>query len=225
MSQRKTVFVVGGDPMVAKMFRSFGIATAFDIANADMVCFTGGADVSPQLYGEDKHPSTSCSPERDRREGEIYIQCRKLNKPMVGICRGGQFLNVMNGGKMYQDVDNHAVAAGHVLVDLETSERIKVTSTHHQMMRPNLATDAECEVVAIAHLTTRREMARIVTYKHNMNGLWEDYEVLWYSKTKCLCFQPHPEYSFKSCTDYFYRLLIRFGFIEVLDLKPSIEAA
>ena len=148
---------------------------------ADLLCFTGGADVSPELYGEE-NVGSYCSPERDKYEEQVFDWAYANDVPMVGICRGGQFLNVMNGGKMWQDVDNHAISGTHKAMCKYWGE-IMVSSTHHQMMRAG----AGGELIAYANLSS---------YKLNDKGDSRDLcdvEVVHYKDTKSLCYQPHPE--------------------------------
>lgn len=65
--------------------------------------FEGGADVQPYLYGQENRKST-CHPARDRFEVYLYHLAVEFGIPMLGICRGHQFLNVMRGGTLYQDL-------------------------------------------------------------------------------------------------------------------------
>ena len=105
---------------------------------------------------------------------------------MAGICRGAQFLNVMNGGKMWQHVTGHAVSKGHIATDLVSGEEVLVTSTHHQMMIPS----AHGKVLAVANVAGHK-----YSYdKGEEGGVTPDIEVVFYEDTKSLCFQPHPEY-------------------------------
>jgi gamma-glutamyl-gamma-aminobutyrate hydrolase PuuD len=156
----ETVFVVGGDAAVCRMFQNLGweVVKNFSITTPALICFTGGADVQPHLYGE-HNVASYVNPARDEREMEVYTYCKGLGVPMVGICRGGQFLNVMEGGKMYQDVDNHT--ATHYLTLAETGEQFKVTSTHHQMMRPA----PHGKVLAVANLATHRVHGSLLSDK------------------------------------------------------------
>src|SRR5574343_347632 len=101
------IFIIAGNSQYYSLFCDIGWEAVSTIEKADLVCFTGGEDVSPSLYGEQRHPRTYHNMNRDDRETELFNQCLKNQTPMVGICRGGQFLNVMNGGKMYQDVSHH----------------------------------------------------------------------------------------------------------------------
>lgn len=71
----------------------------------DGFLITGGADVSPRLYGEDK--LSSCGFPIDRRDSLEYKLIRRLyeeDKPVLGICRGLQMMNVALGGSLYQDL-------------------------------------------------------------------------------------------------------------------------
>jgi len=96
-----------------------------------MVSFTGGEDVSPKLYGEHVGRHTYFNKSRDDYELEIFKKARSHNVPMVGICRGSQFLNVMCGGKLIQDASRHAGTIHSVMT--YKGEKMLVNSTHHQI--------------------------------------------------------------------------------------------
>ena len=178
----KKVYVIGGGYAYERMFKQAGFALDHSMQEADLLCFTGGADVSPELYGED-NVSSYCSPERDKHEEQVFDWAYANDVPMVGICRGGQFLNVMNGGKMWQDVDNHAISGTHKAMCKYWGE-IMISSTHHQMMR---AGDGG-EVLVGANLSTYKLNANV-----GIEGDGDDVEVVYYKDTKSLCYQPHPE--------------------------------
>ena len=116
------VFVVGGGFQYVKMFFDAGFRGAKNVQDAHIVCFTGGEDVNPELYGEKPLKGTHFSRDRDGVEAYYYGEALSAGKPMVGICRGGQFLNVMNEGKLWQDVNNHGVYQGHAVTDIRTGE-------------------------------------------------------------------------------------------------------
>lgn len=105
---------------------------------------------------------------------------------MAGICRGGQFLNVMNGGKMWQHVSGHAIGGTHEAFCRVFEVPVKVTSTHHQMMIPS----PDGKVLLTAQVCDSKSDA-----EKTVNGLLQpDVEVVLYTNTNTLCFQPHPEY-------------------------------
>lgn len=138
--------IIDGGVQYRELFIKMGFDVVHAIEDADVVCFTGGEDVDPFFYGHPVHHTTYFSTVRDRREKEAFESLLARQIPMVGICRGAQFLNVMSGGTMYQDCSLHT--RPHNIICNETGEVILVTSTHHQMMKPTskatiLATAAE----------------------------------------------------------------------------------
>lgn len=204
------VFIIGGGVNYHTMFKKLGFTPIEDLNNADLVCFTGGADVSPEFYGEEEHLRTHSDLARDFRELDFYRSALLLEIPMVGICRGGQFLHVMNGGKLYQHVDHHAIGDTHYLSDIQTGEQHSVTSTHHQMMAPRLYKDKGL-VVATAQESVWKEHVSNGEVVRHLSTL-PDIEVMWYEDTDCLCFQPHPELEGAESTYlYFKNLLTRFN--------------
>ena len=209
------VLIVGsrGECSYAQMYREAGHTVVMTLDEAELVQFTGGSDVSPHLYGEKPHAATSFHNARDVEEQRIYDFAKDLGLPMVGICRGGQFLNVMNGGKMYQHVDNHAIHGTHEAVDKESGKIVQVTSTHHQMMRPT----ENAIILCVAHLAeTRQSVSGSVVVDDGgicLRTNSADTEAVFYEDTKCLCFQPHPEFNRLAIGDtreYFFELLNRY---------------
>ena len=104
-------------------------------------------------YGEKPlNDSVICCPERDRMETLLLQEAVRLDKPVLGICRGIQFINAAFGGTLYQDlplqhpsgVEHHQTApydrVAHTvtvcketpLYDLLQQSRIAVNSYHHQ---------------------------------------------------------------------------------------------
>ena len=77
----------------------------------DGLIITGGADINPSRYGQDKGPHTQ-EPEdlRDALEDTLLASARAAGLPILGICRGAQMLNVHLGGTLHQhlpDVVGH----------------------------------------------------------------------------------------------------------------------
>lgn len=182
----KSVYVVGKDFAVKKMFLGEGWALSGPESHVpDLICFTGGEDVSPELYGE-KNTSSWVNKARDDFEKEVYE--RYVGKaPMVGICRGGQFLNVMNGGKMIQHINGHMMGVREcTLLIWEGSSPgpHHVHEDHHQGIVPT----SEAEVIG---------------FDPRDNNI----EIVWYEETKCLCFQPHPEWGHEPTKDLFFNLI------------------
>lgn len=201
----KRVYIVNGGLQYTQLFVKLGYTIANDLEDLSLVVFTGGEDVSPELYGARKHHSTHNNPHRDQYESDVFRECLDRDIPMVGICRGAQFLNVMSGGEMYQDVTYHL--GDHLITDLETGESVHVSSTHHQMMKPS----PNGRLVASAGLRGGRVWWDGNVFNRDVSK--EDIEVVYYQETNCLCFQPHPEFSssqYDGMYLYFKSLLERF---------------
>ena len=77
---------------------------AFSLCNG--LVLTGGHDVSPELYGEKpgEHMGATCGL-RDRMESYLFRKAIDKDLPVLGICRGIQFMNAYLGGSLYQDLD------------------------------------------------------------------------------------------------------------------------
>ncbi len=191
----KKVFIVASAPLYQKMFEENGWKVVLDILDADLVQFTGGPDIDPSFYNEKPHNTTHSTINRDMQERLVFNVARRRKLPMTGICRGGQFLNVMCGGQLWQDVDGHASTKGHMVKDLYSFEVFHVTSTHHQMMIPNY--DSGIVIVSADTATWKERQGPncSIRYRKVLTTFDPDPEVVWYSKQRCFCFQPHPEYS------------------------------
>ncbi|HSU78632.1 MAG TPA: type 1 glutamine amidotransferase [Burkholderiales bacterium] len=136
---------------------------AADYARAlDGLVLQGGADISPLAYGEAPlQPEWAGDPLRDRYEIELVRAFSAARKPVLGICRGAQLINVALGGSLHQDIpahrsddyDSHAhdvrlePDSGLARLYGETGPR-RVVSIHHQAIKrlaPSLVIEARAE--------------------------------------------------------------------------------
>ena len=206
------VYVIGGGFDFTRMFTKKRWELSKDLFSSDLVQFTGGSDVSPSFYDEKPHAMTNCNLIRDKRERIIFNIALKHKIPMSGVCRGGQFLNIMNGGGMWQHVDGHAGKGFHNTVDTDTGESFNASSTHHQMMIPHKTG----RIIAIAKEATKREKigknGQIVSL---LGVMGSDVEACFYLKSKSFCFQPHPEYEgFDNLTDRYFKYIAKYLKVE-----------
>lgn len=186
----KSVFIVGGGGGgYTDMFQENGWVIVPSIEEAEFVQFTGGEDVSPELYGE-KNVASHNSQYRDAKEIGAFNKAKEQGKKLLGICRGGQFLTVMSGHKLWQDVDNHGIWGTHKAKVVATGEQVDVTSTHHQMFRAT--PDNPFEILVVAGLTTYKENDEDI-YGQDLEDDQRDLESVFYPHTNALAFQPHPE--------------------------------
>ncbi len=125
----------------------------------DGIIFAGGNDISPQMFGEKPYPTTkSTSDRRDALETKLMRWALHDHKPILGICRGMQLLNVVNGGTLYQDIptdlpdaSDHEISAhfksfehqGHTvrikrdskLAGIMKQDTMHTNSLHHQAVK------------------------------------------------------------------------------------------
>jgi len=144
----------GADPTVLPSTADEAEVSAL-VGEYDGFVFTGGADVDPKLYGEEPFEGVVPSSERDEREGLLLQKILEADKPLLGICRGIQLINVLLGGDLYQDIPtqcpsetvhnmkppyDHTVHSVKVEKDsplyrLLGVEELAVSSLHHQAVR------------------------------------------------------------------------------------------
>ena len=81
-------------------------------AMCDGFLLTGGHDVAPEIYGAAREDVCgTCSPERDRMELGVLRRAMATDKPVLGICRGIQFINAALGGTLWQDLPTRRPSA------------------------------------------------------------------------------------------------------------------
>jgi len=145
----------GGLPIMLPLTDDFGeLEDAFAIC--DGILLTGGHDVSPMVYGEKpiKECGLSCEL-RDKMEGFLLSKAIEADKPVLGICRGIQFMNAYLGGTLFQDlpteyeskvehhmeppydraIHNVEILEGTRLAKIIGSGTKGVNSYHHQAVR------------------------------------------------------------------------------------------
>jgi gamma-glutamyl-gamma-aminobutyrate hydrolase PuuD len=131
---KRKIFVVGHAISYARWIADQELV--HNIEDANIVLFTGGEDINPAIYGCKPHKTTYYNLERDKREIEAYnkVQPHQL---CLGICRGLQLLNALNGGLIIQNVDNHSTYGTHPIINAVNPDiRYELTTIHHQMVYP-----------------------------------------------------------------------------------------
>lgn len=100
----------GGTPVMLPLTSDMTILRQLS-RMCDGFLFTGGQDISPDLYGEDPLPSCgeSCRL-RDDMERTLFQLLYEQDKPVLGICRGIQSINALLGGTLYQDLPTQKVS-------------------------------------------------------------------------------------------------------------------
>ncbi len=146
----------GGIPLILPIPSDEKTAEKFT-ALCDGFLFSGGIDVSPKRYGEEPIPELGeVSLLRDEADFQYFRLAYESKKPIFGICRGAQVLNVCRGGTLYQDLPaqfsgkllNHRQAEPgdvktHEVLALKEStvakaygtEKFTVNSFHHEAVK------------------------------------------------------------------------------------------
>ena len=128
---RRAVEAAGGQAL-------FGLETE---PAADALLLPGGGDLAPWRYGQENTASRGLEPERDAAELALLDRFTAAGKPVLGICRGLQTINVFFGGTLLQDIPGHSAECGRDRMHPVRSaglfarllgERGSVNSAHHQ---------------------------------------------------------------------------------------------
>ena len=159
MSQRYilTLTAVGAIPWMIPLVDESTLRGVYE--ELDAVFLPGGADIDPCTYGAVPHPlCDKTDRERDRVEVSLAKWALEEDKPVLGVCRGMQLINVAAGGSLYQDLANElpgsikhdyfpfsgqgyardylahdvSVVAGSRLANLVGTGPLRVNSMHHQ---------------------------------------------------------------------------------------------
>lgn len=214
------------------LFAKAGFERANSVEEADVVVFIGGVDVDPKLYGEEAIAQTQApSPSRDKLEIDVYAKCIELGKPMFGICRGAQFLHVMNKGTLWQHVEGHA-GPDHYIYDINDDCLVIATSLHHQMLALNDTIDVvACCKEQVSTVFRSADMVLDLDKEGANADVEIEIEAGIYWDTKCFFVQGHPEvgddyyqsWSFTKFQDFLEDLEERSRPLEDYDRDPLDE--
>lgn len=141
------LWLFDGEVKIVDLNPSYGVKKLPN--NIDIVLFDGGADVHPSLYGGRYHKTIHSNILRDWNERIIFDFYWSKPTKYVGICRGLQFLNVMRGGSLIEDLESEEkkhnfTHQAKIIPDTMLSEYLEivqedvdivVNSFHHQSVR------------------------------------------------------------------------------------------
>lgn len=132
------------DSCILPLFLNDYHSVAEDFAG---LLLTGGADIDPAYYGQENRFCLGINKAEDENDLQLIQSFRQANKPILGICRGLQAINVAFGGSLLQDianewptaVDHNSKEIGHPITVSTDSflykifgESVHVNSYHHQ---------------------------------------------------------------------------------------------
>lgn len=137
---------IGCEPVVALELPT---AEGLDLSDFAGLLLPGGSDIDPALFGEKNKGSRTIHRELDEKQLALARIFAEAEKPILGICKGCQVLNVCFGGNLIQDLPNHdyhqwnrereedehhgAVAVGKNWISrLYGTDMVTINSAHHQ---------------------------------------------------------------------------------------------
>lgn len=142
----RAVHAAGGIPVILPDHEDDPAAIANYLARLDGLLMPGGADIPPAEYGEEPHPTVEVLDEHrfrfEKALGKAWIE--QTDKPLLGICLGSQWISVLHGGSLVQDIPseiggNHrgikhpvVLEPGSRLQQIFGEAEIEVNSWHHQ---------------------------------------------------------------------------------------------
>jgi len=151
-SYTQAIREAGGTPVILPVIEDEALVGEY-VRILDGLLLTGGDDVPPEAYGEKPLEQTkTLSPERHRFEKAMVEAWLPTRKPILGICRGLQEVNVVCGGTLVQDIPTQVgtrvihrkpkgsgtaahtvnIEPGTTLRSLLSGEKVQVNSNHHQ---------------------------------------------------------------------------------------------
>lgn len=178
--------------------------------NLDGLILQGGADVSPLAYGEEPlRPEWGGDPVRDAYELELLHEFMEARKPVLGICRGMQLINVALGGSLFQDLPTQCPGTvAHESGEYDRNAHSVDFDEGGQLARWfNGASGGQ--VVSIHHQSVRRLGRNLVAEARSEDNVIE--AIRWTGRGFVFGVQWHPEFHHQSGAD-------------LIDCAPLLEA-
>ena len=176
----------------------------------DGLVLQGGADVSPQTYSEAAtRPEWNGDRARDLYELELLHEFVDAGKPVLGICRGCQLINVAFGGTLYQDVaTNVPEAHAHVHSDYDAHRHAIVFPQGSSLSR--MFPKAQRPIVNSIHHQAVKDLGRdvVVEAMSDPDGIIE--AIRYQRASFVMGLQWHPEFH-------------RAGGVDLLDCTPILD--
>jgi putative glutamine amidotransferase len=163
----------------------------------DGVLLTGGGDVDPVFYGQDRHPTVDdAEPGRDEFEIDLARRAMEADIPVLAICRGSQVLNVAAGGTLVQDIPTAVSADLAHRVDTPKDSiahdiRIATDSRLHAALGSAVDASCACRVNSRHHQSVGTLGERLVASATAHDGVIEGIEAP--GASFCVGVQWHPE--------------------------------
>jgi len=150
----EAVVAAGGIPFLLPVIKDKN-DVKFLLKKIDGLLLTGGNDVPPQRYGEERHEKTVCvHPDKDISDFTLVETSIQMEKPILAICYGTQLVNVALSGSLIQDIPSEiktliihkdsknehyihtvTIEKNSLLYQIIGADCIEANSTHHQAIK------------------------------------------------------------------------------------------
>lgn len=188
--------VAGALPLMLMLTDSKPVLDQY-FALCDGLLFPGGQDVDPAVYGAKRARlcGSACTL-RDEMEGYLLKLALEADKPVLGICRGIQFLNAALGGTLYQDLPTEHPSA----IDHQMSPPYD-RSVHSVAVQPDtrlcdILDEGDLPVNSYHHQAIKELAQGLRVDAVTPDGLIEAVDLP--GHRFCLAVQWHPELNFES---------------------------
>jgi putative glutamine amidotransferase len=208
LSNRYTEAILagGGLPQILPPTTSRAVVAEF-VRRSDGVMLTGGDDIEPKLYAKDLPADLAAKvggiePERDNWEKMLVEEAFEQRKPLLGICRGMQMINVALGGTLIVDIPTQVPGAlhhkqmerksdpvhdisiqpGSLFARITGVEKIAVNSTHHQAIGRiaealHVTGTSSDGIVEVAELKDESRLPFFLTVQFHPERLLDRYKI------------------------------------------------
>lgn len=162
----------------------------------DAIVLWGGTDIHPSFYNEKAHKNNQVASmpnpsTRDLNEWKAMVYAKAHGIPIIGVCRGAQFLCAFAGGRLIQHVGSHGSGTHDVTCKTNDKEEVmRVTTCHHQMMYPF---DVPHEMLAYSEPLSSMYEVGPGAPPVDMAGKVEP-EVVYFPYVRGFAVQGHPEW-------------------------------
>lgn len=166
------------------------------LSMCDGLLLTGGHDVGSYIYGE--KASEKCGvpcKERDKMESILFKLALERDIPVLGICRGIQFMNAYLGGSLYQDLPTEYECMVEHHMEPPYDRAVHNVDVYEGTMLANIIGAGKHGVNSYHHQAIKTISPKVIPAAVSEDGLIEAIEVK--DNKFAIGVQWHPEFSFK----------------------------
>ncbi len=183
-----------------------------EISYCDGILIPGGVDLNPALYKKENTDSRNINDELDAIDLQVLNEALSLKKPVLGICRGLQILNVFFGGTLTQNVQHCEI---HQSYNEGTCDRVHDTEAVEGLFVRNIYGKKNVPVNSAHHQAVEILGEDLLPAQFSMDGIIEAFvhktlpiiAVQWHPERMCLSHSRNDTVDGLKIFEYFRSLL------------------